>query len=273
MAKQADPAVAGETEGTALATTNSNDDFADFAGRGAEGVQARDKLVPRLAVLQGLSEQIKPRHSSYIEGAKEGDIADLGTGEIFAAPLWVLPCHYSKVWIEWAPRNSGKGIVAMHATESAAGPTTRNDRGQNVLANGNYLVETAQIFVLNLAAGGRPSFISMTSTQLKKARRWMTLATGERLRRADGSEFQPPLFYRTYLLGTAAESNNQGGWVGWTVQPGKALPEVTEYDWRALKARAVEFQASIARGELRADEGQDAGGGGAAADASEEAPF
>ena len=236
------------------AVIQGDDDFAAYAGRGAESVGAADLLVPRLSILQGLSDQINKQHSAYIPGAQVGEIADLGTGEVFEAPLWVLPCHYQKVWIEWAPRNSGKGLIAVHPTSEIMAQTTQNDRKQNVLQNGNYVAETAQFYVLNLSAGGRPSFISFGGTQLKKSRRWLTIATNERLKRVDGSEFQPPLFYRSYLLGTAYESNSQGSWYGWTVQPGKALPEVTELDWRSLKARAVEFQASVARGEARGDE-------------------
>jgi len=238
--------------------------FEEFAGAGMEGVKADDMLVPRLGILQALSPQVNKRKSEYIEGAEQGLIADVGTGELFADGIWFLPVHYRKDLLEWAPRDSGKGLVNVHTDPSILDQTTRNDRNQPVLPNGNYIAETAQFFGLNLTAGRRMSFIPMTSTQLKKARRWNTLAMGEKLKRGDGSEFTAPFFYRTYNLTTAAESNNDGDWFGWKVERGLALPEINleehGIDWRVLKEEAVAFRESLIKGAVRADvSGMDGG--------------
>jgi hypothetical protein len=94
----------------------------------------------------------------------------------------------------------------------------------------------------------------MVSTQLKKARKLITLAAGERLKRADGSEYLAPIFYRTYELGTADESNNQGDWSGWTVNRGPALPELElGFDWTNLAREAVDFRNSLTSGDVRGD--------------------
>jgi hypothetical protein len=229
--------------------------FTQNAGAGLDNVTAADMLVPRLTILQGLSPQIKPKNSAYIEGAKVGDICDVGTGVIFPGSILFLPCYYRKDYLEWAPRESGGGLVQIHSDPAILDQTTRNERKQAVLPNGNIIAETAQFYGFNLTAGGQMCFLPMASTQLKKARKWITLAAGEKLKRKDGSEFVAPLFYRAYELGTADESNAQGDWVGWTVNRGPALPEI-DFDgkpWQQVAQDAADFRLSVMAGEAKGD--------------------
>jgi len=229
-------------------------DFGEFAGAGLEDISSNDMLVPRLGILQSLSPQLKKNDAARIEGAEQGHIADLGTGEIFPNGVLFLPVHYRKDWLEWAPRSSGKGLVNIHHDASILDQTTRDEKNRPILPNGNYLAETAQFFGMNLSAGGRLCFIPMASTQLKKARKWITLAMGEKLQRADGTEYTAPLFYRVYSLGTAEESNAEGSWYGWTVNRGPSL-DTAELDrpWRSILADAIKFRASLVEGEVRGD--------------------
>ena len=92
----------------------------------------------------------------------------------------------------------------------------------------------------------------MSSTQLKKARRWLTLATSEKVTRPDNSTFTPPLFYRTYNISVVDESNAEGSWSGWKIERGAKLQEIGD-GWQALYKEALEFRESIKRGELRGD--------------------
>jgi len=241
-------------------------DFEGFAGAGMENVSASDLLVPRLAILQALSPQLSKKKAEFIEGAEIGDIADLGTGELFKDGILFLPVHYRKDYLEWAPRSTGKGLVNVHHDPAILDRCTRDEKNRPITAEGNLIAETAQFFGLNLSADRRKCFLPMTSSQLKKARKWMTLATGEKLKRGDGSEFVAPLFYRSYHLTTAEESNGDGEWAGWSVARGAALPELEiGVDWRVIKQEAIEFRESLLRGELRADtSGMDAAGGAAA---------
>lgn len=233
----------------------ADDFFQQNAGAGLDNVTAADMLVPRLTILQGLSPQLKRNNSAYIEGAKVGDICDVGTGMVFPGPILFLPVYYRKDYLEWAPRESGGGLVQIHSDPAILDQTTRNERKQPVLPNGNIIAETAQFYGFNLSAGGQMCFLPMSSTQLKKARKWITLAASEKLRRKDGSEYVAPLFYRAYELGTADESNAQGEWVGWTVNRGPALPEM-DFDgkpWQNVAQEAADFRLSVMAGEARGD--------------------
>lgn len=238
------------------------EDFSAYAGAGLETVKASDLLVPRLSILQALSPQLNRKKAEHIPGAEVGMIADLGLGEVFPGGVLFLPVQYRKDYLEWAPRETGKGLVHIHSDPAILDHCTRDERNRPTLPNGNYVAETAQFFGLNLSAGRRMCFIAMASTQLKKARRWVMLAMGEKLQRSDGSEYTPPLYYRSYLLGTADESNNDGDWSGWTVNRSLALPELVEINghpvrWQDVLAEAVAFQESLGRGAARADMSQD----------------
>jgi len=229
--------------------------FERLAGDGLENVTAKDLIVPRITILQGLSPQVQPKKPEYIKGAKVGDLCDVGMNEVFEQPLMFLPVLFVKQYLEWAPRSSGKGLVNIHNDASIVDQGTRNDSNQIILPNGNYIAETAQFFGLNLSADNRRSFLPMTSTQLKKARSWLSLSTSEKLKREDGSFYTPPLYYRVYQISTVEESNSKGDWIGFRIERGPSLPEWSD-EWQALVQEAKDFKNSIQRGEIRGDVGE-----------------
>jgi hypothetical protein len=241
-------------EGT-LVMSAEDSFFGAHAGDGLENVTASDMLVPRLTILQGLSPQVKRGKAEYIEGAQEGDICDVGTGELFKGGVLFLPVYYRKDYLEWAPRSSGGGLVNIHSDPSILDECTRNEKKQPILPNGNLIAETAQFFGFNLSTPDRRRcFIPMASTQLKKARKWITLATSEKLKRSDGSEYTPPLFFRTYDLTTANEENAQGSWSGWVINRGPALPELAiGVNWQQLGQDALSFREVLASGDMKGD--------------------
>jgi hypothetical protein len=244
------------TVGEHLPST-SFQDFEEHASAGMEEVSSKDVIIPRLTLLQSLSPQLNKKKGEYIEEADIGMICDLGTGDLFPEEILFLPVHYRKDYLEWAPRATGKGLIAIHTDPRILDNCKKDDKNKLVLPNGNYIAETAQWFGLNLSAGRRPCYIPMTSTQLKRSRRWMTMAIGERLVRADGSEFAAPLFYRVYRLSSATDSNAEGEWATWVVNRDVALPDIkSNVDWRQIKAEAVAFRESILRGEAKADQAE-----------------
>ena len=245
-------AVATALAPNALAMTEA-DDMEAFAGGGMEKVTPNDLLIPRLTIVQALRPQRKKQDPLFIPGCEEGDVVDVGTNEIIPRPIIVIPVIYDKVWLEWYPRNTNKGLANIHTDASILEQCKVNERRQPILPNGNYVAETAQIYLLNGALRWRPTFLPFGSTQLKKARRWMTLASNERLLNSQNKEFLPPLFYRSYELDTVAESNAEGDWYGWTIMPGKAMPELDSDYKNTLLPAAVAFLKSIQAGQVRGD--------------------
>lgn len=261
------PRQTAKTTGTAL-TVSNRALFEQHSGAGLENVTAKDLIIPRLVIIQGLSPQIIKSKPEYNPDAKVGDIYDVATGEVMPDPLVFLPCYFMKQCLEWFPRASGKGLARIHDDNAILAECRVDDKNKHWLPNGNLVAETSQFFGLNLSADGRRSFIPMASTQIKKGRQWLTLATAEKIERENGTTFTPPLFFRTYHLTSAEESNNDGTWMGWKIA--RHVP-LTELDgWEALFSDAVALRESLMAGEARgdiehpegsSDEGGRAGGG------------
>lgn len=227
--------------------------FDQVGGTGFENVKPTDLLIPRLTILQALSPTINPDKPEYDPEARIGEIYDLGMQERFPEGVEVIVAHYKKIWAEWpAQRGSGKRPIE-HDTDAILDECHEGERGAPTLKNGNTIAETAQFYVINLSTPDRrKSFIPMASTQIKKARRLLTLAQSERIE-INGVEKTPPLFWRSYFLTTVSESNAMGSWKGWKVERG---PELRERDnYKLILKEVKDLRDDIVEGRARGDMG------------------
>ena len=222
----------GKRNPQALIRPTSDDLMAELGGMasdGLENVTANDVIIPRLTILQALSPQVTKSKPEFIKGAEQGNFCDTGTNEIFVDSISVIPCFFARVFLEWAPRATGRGLVKNHGIDaSILDQCTPDEKGRQIMPNGNLVAETATYYVLNMSAGGRRSFIPMSSTQLRAARRWMTVITAEKGTRADGSQFTPPIFYRQWEASPVEQTNPEGNWYGWKFEAGLALPQMDD---------------------------------------------
>lgn len=217
---------------------------------GFENVSASDMLIPRITILQKMSPQIEKGRPEYIQGAEYGDFCDTGTGEAFKE-LVVVPCFFAMTYLEWGPRNSGKGLVMNHGTDaSILAQTKLDDKRHNVLPNGNYVEETAAWYVLNLSANRRRSFIPLSRTGLKHSRKWMTRLTSERVQGPNG-EVQPPLWYRSWIVTTVDEQNNDGTWKSWKFTPSDPILQLDPT--KTILREAKKFNEQARDGLVRGD--------------------
>ena len=139
--------VAVKAEGGAVAIM---DDELLAYGTGLEEVTPDDVSIPFIQILQALSPQLNKNDGKYIKGAEQGNIHNsvLNTVVDGDEGIIVVPCYYNKKYLEWTPREAGGGKVAEHDSRDILSLCTKNDRGQMVLSNGNYIAETAQFFVM-----------------------------------------------------------------------------------------------------------------------------
>ena len=235
----------------AVMGNEAEDAFGEFAGEGFENVTQKDLLIPRITILQKLSPQLSSRKPEYIKGATEGLFCDVATSDTFPN-IDFLPVLFRVDYLEWAPRASGKGLVAIHSDPSILDQCIKNEKMQYF--NGeNIVMETAQWFGLNMTADWRRSFIPLSSTGLRRSRAWMTLATNEKIVRRDGSRFTPPLFYRIYHLSSVETSNSSGEWFALKADRGPTLPEYNTKNWQDIKMECIEFRKSLLAGTVKAD--------------------
>lgn len=253
---------------TALAAPSKSNVPAEFLAEidsgatGLENVTSRDLIIPRITILQALSPQLNRKKSEFIQGAEMGDFCDTALGDVYKEMI-LVPCYYATILLEWAPRETGKGLVANHGMNRDILKDCRKDEKQRNWHGDNLVSETATFYCLNITAGGRRVFVPLSSTNMKAARRWLTLITNERVLRADGSEFTPPIFYRGWKATKTEESNSQGDWFGWKFDPDQTIFELDPSKNLLLAAKEFMEQArsGLVSGDLAsyADDGTSEG--------------
>jgi hypothetical protein len=204
-----------EVKPTALAIPDV--EFNDFAGMGTENITASDLALPRLTILQKLSPQLEATDVRYIEDAKQGDFCNVATGDIYRGEIEVIPCHYRVRWIQW--KANRKGFVAAHADPSCLANTTKDDKGKNILPNGDHISETAEWFcLLHDGETWKQIFLPLDSTDVKVSHNWMTAVRNEKPLRGPNGLFSPPLFYRSWRLKPFLVTKDENKWYSFTYE-------------------------------------------------------
>lgn len=238
---------------TALAVVD-NSIFEQDAHDGLNNITSDDVALPFLKVLSQLSPELES-----VEGAKAGMIYNTVTSEVFdgAKGIKVIPCHYERKYIEWAPRGQGSGApIAVHPATSDIMTKTFRKPGdsKDYLESGNYIENSAQFYVLVVGDDGsaNPALVVMKSTQLKKARKWNSMMMTLKLHGKNGP-FTPPAYSHVYRLLTLKESNDKGSWFGWEVERVGPVEDATTY------VMAKSFALSVAQGEVNVKHDQEEG--------------
>jgi len=254
-------AVAVADTKTALPTVADFGGFEAFANEGLESVSAQDLSIPYLRILAQLSPQVNKRDGAYVQGAEAGMIYNTVENAVYSGEdgVSVIPCYYRRVYVEWKPREKGGGYVATYGVDDPIAKTTyRDDRGNDILPNGNLLTNTAEFYVLMLDKDGTPRrcLITMSATQLKKARKWLTQMQTNTGRGERGNMFVMPMMSHVYTLSTVEERNDKGSWFGWEVAKDHVLNLSVDEDV-ALFEMAVAFSKSVKAGDIKVKQDDD----------------
>lgn len=246
MSKKNEVAVAQSNLPVAFA-----DDMMADSGLGFENVSANDVAIPYLKILQALSPEL--RGVTKVPGAEEGLIINTVTQQLMR-DVRVVPCAFKKSFVEWTPREAGGGLVKEHLDESILDKTKKNERNQDVLPNGNLIVTTAYHYVLVLTDSGfERALIAMSSTQLKKSRRWLGQMMGLQVKVGDKS-FTPPPFSHNYHVGTGMETKDSNSWYGWVINDPILITD------RGLYDAAKKFGQDVTAGNVKVSEPPQDGG-------------
>ena len=225
--------------------------YEDDADAGFEGADADSYAIPYLSLLQALSPQCDKSKGEYIKGAESGEIFNSVSEERYEGiekGIDIVPVHYKRAFTEWQPNRGG--FVAEHSVPDGLEllkQCVKNDKNQDVLPNGNILVDTRSHYVLIVGEDGSAdgALMSMSSTQMKKSRRWMTVMQNIKMKREDGSTFTPPMFSHKYHVTAVPESNDQGSWFGWKIVTGEQIEDANLYN------AAKQFRDAILSGEAK----------------------
>ena len=155
--------------GGAIASVN----FEADAAHGAQNITQEDLALPFLKVLGQLSPEVNKGHAKHVEGAQPGMILNTVTNSLSdgSKGIEVLPVFYKRQYIEWQDRGESKGApVHIYNAGDDVPKTTRDKANKDRLANGNYLENTANHYIVVLGKNPTTALLSMKATQLKTSK-------------------------------------------------------------------------------------------------------
>lgn len=247
MAKKPEP-----KKGTAVATTKGSAVSTNVKapmGLGFEEADADSFAIPFLSILQKLSPQCDKDDPKYIKGAEPGMFINTVTNELFEE-VEIIPCSYQRRFNRWAPRDGGGGFKGMYLPSAIAGLEgagtiaaseegrwffTMPDGGINEKKS-DQLTDTRLHFCLMVTDEGlMPVLITLSRTQLKKSKNWMSL-----MKNRGGN-----MFSTVYSGKTVDEENDKGKWKGWAIDVERVATDPEQ-------AEGMELFKSIGAGKVQA---------------------
>jgi hypothetical protein len=189
------------------------------SGKGVS-TAAEDNTVPLIYILQALSPQAQKKNEAYIDDAEAGMIWFRGSTDVVPGEdgISVIPCFFSKAWIEWKPDRGG--FVARHPDKTADAEFVTDPQNPKRQfwrrRNGNILVETREHVVLVLDVYDRPTpfVVPMSGSNHKASRDWMTMMNNKVI---PGTDAKAPSYGFIYRMTLKYMSNDQGDWYAWQV--------------------------------------------------------
>jgi len=228
------------------------DDNLLAGGTGLEEMTTEDFAIPFIRVLQPLSPQVQKQDGKYVAGASAGDLYNTVTDEVYDGEkgISIVPCAYTKKYLEWIPREKGGGLVNPNHDISILSKCVRDEvTNRFITPDGNEIVETAQFFILVLEDEPQQAVLAFTSTQLGVARKWSTMLRMARVQNNKGVSVGAPMFAYTYKLTTNTQSNEKGSWNGYSVNQ-EGITELS------IAMMAKDFMTAARAGDVQVKEEQ-----------------
>lgn len=249
MSKQATAVAKQEENANAVAVASAINFMAD-AGMGTEGADKDSFAVPFLSILQPLSPQVVDGK----EGAKGGKFINSVTEEMNDEVL-VVPVAFQRRFLRWQPREKGGGYKGdfspIDVETGKVEGLQRGDDGRLYIGGTNpkehdQLKDTRNHFVMLVRPDGSwtQALVSMSSTQIKKSKRWLSRIQGIQIKGPNGAHFTPPSFSHIYRCKSVKEQNDQGSWFGWDIDIEGQVQDAELY------AAAKAFHANIVAGKV-----------------------
>lgn len=207
--------------------------FEEDSRHGFETMGAQDVSLPFITILQSNSPQCDRTKDEYRKDCEQGmffDTARQVPMDGAERGIYVIPCFYIRQVLEWKPDRAG--LAAIHPENTPLlKNTTKNEKGQDVLGNGNILSNTAQYFCKYSVDKEEwfDAVISMTSTALKHSRRWNTSLNSNKMIGRDGRPFILPIYSHVWKFTTTTDSNNKGSWFTWNIESDTILEDEELY--------------------------------------------
>lgn len=239
----------------ALTTMN----FEQDAGDGFGNADKDSFAIPFLSILQSNSPQLDDGKPEYLPAARPGMFFNSATKELFDgkdAGILLVPAHFQRKFVEWRSRDEGGGYVREYdPSQIDLDQLERDDSGRYLIgSDGHYLSDTRYHFCVLLTPDGASLVVlSLSSTQIKKSRAWLTTMNALKLTGKDGKKFTPPTYSHVYRATTVSEQNEKGSWKGAKFE----LVRPLSADEIGVYQMAKEFKRQVTAGVARVEEPSD----------------
>ena len=152
-------------------------------GRGNEDV-AGHVTIPRLKLLQKMSDEVDPHCAKYVEGAKAGDFLNSLTGENYGDAVYAVSITFKNQWQAWRSREAGGGYGGTFASlKDADEYVETQDKPEDWEVNETH----THLLLLKDPETGQtdstPVIMDFTSSKLRVSRDWnsqITIKGGDR---------------------------------------------------------------------------------------------
>lgn len=269
-----------EVKSNLPATAPLGFNFMGDVGQGMEGTDQDSFAIPFLKVIQKMSPEVDEAEAEYIPEARPGMFINSVTRELFDGKVGVvfIPCAFQRRFLRWAPRGAEGGFKGEIYPEEAV---ALRDAGDVVEKDGKLffplpdgtvddkkcdkIVDTRNHFGLlfNPETGEYSQvLLSLSSTQIKKSKRLMSMLSAVKVPGAGGAMVTPPTWANMMRITSASESNDHGTWhgVNFTRNEPAFVPSQELYDegkkFHELVS-AGEAKVNYAEAETASAEGED----------------
>lgn len=176
--------------------------------RGTENITSDELRLPRLGIAQGLSHEMTPGDSLYIQGLTHFDMFNTLNQEIYGkGPITFVPLRRDTRRIEFKPREEGGGVVDMDVPPNDPRlDWTTDDEGNRIPPQATLFTEFISV-LLRPGKPPEPIVISIKHTNKENRRAAENLTTFIKLRNA-------PIFAGLYTIDTSIPAKNDKGTYG-----------------------------------------------------------
>ena len=192
---------------------------------GTEDIGIADIRLPRLAIAQGLSDQMLPDNSKYIPDLKLFQMFNDLTGEIYGnGPLYFVPVKRDVRYIEFKPRSEGGGVLDLNVPPNDPRTLWRTDptTGDRLPPRATEFIEFV-IILLRQNHAPEPIVLSIKTTNKWNREAAIGLTSFVKLRR-------DAIYAGLYTVQSKSEKNDQGTFgVYVTRRVGKAAIPIRNY--------------------------------------------
>lgn len=238
---------------TAL-STNVMPDWMRGDSTGQEDIGREDVRLPRLVISQGLSPQMTPGGSDYLENLKLFEMFNDLTGEIYGkGPLEFIVVKKDKRHIEFAPRDEGGGVIDMDVPpgDERLNWTSDPDSGERKPPRATTFHE---FVVLLLKQGGELEPIVLSIKDTNKWNRKAATRLGGFIKMGGGS-----IFSRIYTVQAVPEKNDQGTFGVYVIGQRSFVQNKAAYDYAKQFRQSIEGKTIVINREPGDDDIDNAG--------------